>query len=47
MIKTEKEIYLGDIIINFDKLKVKSKRKLFKEQFNKNMDPWFIAFIWI
>ena len=35
MIKTEKEIYLGDIIINFDKLKVKSKRKLFKEQFNK------------
>ncbi len=35
IIKKEKEIYLGDIIINFNKVKDKSNSKLFREQLNK------------
>ncbi len=35
VMKYEKEIYLGDIIINFNKIKNKSNSKLFKEQLNK------------
>jgi len=33
--KKEKEIYLGDIIINLSKIENKKKLKLFKEQFDK------------
>ena len=35
ILKTEKKIYLGDIIINFNKVKNKSNSKLFREQLNK------------
>ena len=34
-IKTEKEIYLGDIIINLNKLKNKNNKIKFQEEFNK------------
>ena len=33
--KIDKEIYLGDIIINIDKIKNKNKNIKFKEEFNK------------
>ena len=35
ILKNEKEIYLGDIIINFKKVKYKKDLKLFKSQFDK------------
>tara|TARA_Y100001970_G_scaffold288743_1_gene416874 strand:+ start:770 stop:1234 length:465 start_codon:yes stop_codon:yes gene_type:complete len=35
IINNEKEIYLGDIIINLNKVKNKTNKKLFREQFNK------------
>tara|TARA_A100001015_G_scaffold107726_1_gene119502 strand:+ start:3894 stop:4361 length:468 start_codon:yes stop_codon:yes gene_type:complete len=34
-IKTEKEIYLGDIIINLDKVKNKKVKKLFRLEFDR------------
>ena len=33
-LKTEKEIYLGDIIINLSKIKSKNKKNLFKMEFD-------------
>ena len=33
-IKKEKEIYLGDIIINLNKIKNKNNKNMFKENFN-------------
>jgi len=33
-IKKEKEIYLGDIIINLNKIKKKNNKNMFKENFN-------------
>ena len=35
MLETEKEVYLGDIIINFNKIDNKKNLKLFKSQFDK------------
>jgi probable rRNA maturation factor len=35
VLKNEKEIYLGDIIINFNRVKYKKNIKLFKSQFDK------------
>ena len=34
-LKNEKEIYLGDIIINLNKIKNKENKKMFKWEFNK------------
>ena len=34
-IKTEKEIYLGDIIINLNKINRKKLKKIFKEEFDR------------
>ena len=34
-IKKNKEAYLGDIIINLNKIKNKKNKKIFKEEFNK------------
>ena len=34
-IKLEKEIYLGDIIVNLDKIKNKTKQKIFKDELIK------------
>ncbi len=34
ILSKEKEIYLGDIIINLNKIKVKTKRKNFKKEFD-------------
>ena len=34
-LKNEKEIYLGDIIINLNKIKNKKNKKMFKLEFNK------------
>ena len=34
-LKTEKEIYLGDIIINLDKLKNEKKQKKFERKFDR------------
>jgi len=34
-LKNEKEIYLGDIIINLNKIKNKKNKKMFKWEFNK------------
>ena len=34
-LKKEKEIYLGDIIINLNKIKNKKNKKMFKWEFNK------------
>ena len=34
-LKNEKEIYLGDIIINLNKIKNKKNKKMFKCEFNK------------
>ena len=34
-LKKEKEIYLGDIIINLNKIKNKKNKKMFKLEFNK------------
>jgi probable rRNA maturation factor len=34
-IKKNKKVYLGDIIINLNKIKNKKNKKIFKEEFNK------------
>ena len=38
-IKLEKEIYLGDIIVNLDKIKNKTNQKIFKDELIKLWIP--------